>query len=154
MKPKEKRFESIKILISEHKISNQYELQAMLEAKGIQVTQATLSRDIQQLNLIKVRDENGDSFYQISEMNIYSKEVVNSNIIPSIEFSDTLAVMKTNPGYAMGIASDIDRLITEEIMGTIAGDDTILIILRKDVSKDKILKALTRIIPSIREFKK
>ncbi len=65
---------------------------------------------------------------------------------PNIEFSGNLAVVKTRPGYAMGIASDIDTHAPCEILGTIAGDDTILIIPREGISRDKIVKALAHFI--------
>ena len=154
MNQKDKRYEAIRELILNNRINNQTELLERLELKGFKSTQSTLSRDIKQMKLAKTPDKNGDYFYQLPELNIYAKEVINANITSSIEFSDTLAVIKTNPGYAMGIASDIDRFVTKEIMGTIAGDDTILIILRKNSSKNKIINALSRIIPSIREIKK
>lgn len=152
MKQKKKRLEALNKLISDQKINNQAELLKLMEQKGFSVTQATLSRDIKQLKIIKTPDENGSYFYQIPDANIYTKEVIHSNKTSSIEFSDALAVIKTPPGYAMGIASDIDRLVTEEIMGTIAGDDTILLILRKGIAKDQIMSALSQIIPSIREI--
>ena len=137
-----------------HKTNSQAELLELMRSKGFDVTQATLSRDIKQLKIIKTPDEKGNYYYRIPEQNIYAKEAVNANAIPSIEFSDTLAVMKTNPGYAMGIASDIDLSITEGIMGTIAGDDTILLILRKRFNKKQIINALSQILPSIREINK
>ena len=154
MKPKNKRWEAIRMLISDQKINNQTDLLELLKEKGIESTQATLSRDIKQLKIIKVPDEKGGYFYRIPEMNIYTKKGSgNINTISSIEFSDTLAVVKTNPGYAMGIASDIDSLVSKEIMGTIAGDDTILLIPRKGISKTQIMNALSQILPSIREIK-
>lgn len=152
MKQKEKRFKVIKKLISEHNINNQNELLELMTSKGFDITQATLSRDMKQLKVSKTPDEEGNYFYRISEMNIYANEDLVFNDFLSIEFSDTLAVMKTKPGYAMGIASDIDRSVKQGIMGTIAGDDTILLILRKDFDKNQIMSALTQFIPSIREI--
>lgn len=152
MRQKEKRLEIIKKLISEHKINNQAELLEWMKSKGFEATQATLSRDIKLLKIIKTPDEKGDYIYRIPEENIYAKEIISANTSPSIEFSDSLAVMKTSPGYAMGIASDIDQLITRGIMGTIAGDDTILLILRKGFVKSQIIDDLSQIIPSIREM--
>jgi Arginine repressor len=151
-KQKENRFEAIRKLILEYKINNQAELLEFMKSKGFDVTQATLSRDIKQLKVIKTPDEKGDYFYQIPDRNIYAKKSVNASPVPFIEFSDTLAVMKTSPGYAMGIASDIDQSAAEGIMGTIAGDDTILLILRKGFDKKQIINALSRIAPSIREI--
>ena len=154
MKQKDKRLEAIRELVSTNKINNQTDLLEYLKSKGFDVTQATLSRDIKQLKIVKIHHEDGDYVYHIPGMNIYANEVLNTNTIPSIEFSDTLAVMKTKPGYAMGIASDIDLYASDGIMGTIAGDDTILLILRKGINKDQIMNALSTIIPSIQEVKK
>ena len=65
---------------------------------------------------------------------------------PNIEFSGNLAVVKTRPGYAMGIASDIDSHAPSEILATIAGDDTILVIPRNGVSQEKVIAALSHFI--------
>jgi hypothetical protein len=67
----------------------------------------------------------------------------------NIEFSGNLAVLKTRPGYAMGIASDIDAKAPREILGTIAGDDTILLIPREGISREGVLQALAQFIPEI-----
>ena len=67
----------------------------------------------------------------------------------SIEFSGNLAVMKTRPGYAMAIAGEIDRRANEYILGTVAGDDTILLIPKDNISRKEVLKSLSTFIPDI-----
>ena len=150
MKTKEERLSTILELVSNSALSNQEDLLNLLCSKGFNVTQATLSRDIKQLKIIKTPDTNGNYIYTALEQNIYSnKDVFNNKGINlsatgflSLEFSDKLAVIKTRPGYAMGIASDIDQSISHLILGTIAGDDTILLIPREKVSRKEITDTL------------
>lgn len=129
-------------IIQTKTICNQEELLRALEEGGFQVTQATLSRDIKQLKVSKVHDANGDYVYHLGD---YSSPT-QATQRPTIEFSGNLAVVRTRPGYAMGIASDIDLHAPHEILATIAGDDTILIIPREGVSRDRVVKALSHFI--------
>lgn len=147
MRTKKERLDAICRIIQSNKIGNQEELLRQLENSGFQVTQATLSRDIKQLKVVKVHDDRGNYAYQLPDYSSFiqsGKEQTQHH--PNIEFSGNLAVVKTRPGYAMGIASDIDTHAPREIIGTIAGDDTILIIPREGISRDKIIKALSHFI--------
>ena len=110
------------------------------------VTQATLSRDIKQLKVAKVHDGTGDYVYRLPEESISKQAQPEGKKKPNIEFSGNLAVVKTRPGYAMGIASDIDSQAPSEILATIAGDDTILVIPRNGVSQEKVIAALSHFI--------
>lgn len=134
-------------LISTESINNQEQLSKRLCEMGFVVTQATLSRDIKQLKVIKVHDPNGMYVYQLPNKIAVaiSKAPVQKNH-SNIEFSGNLAVIKTRPGYAMGIASDIDTHAPKEILGTIAGDDTILVIPREGFSRENIVDALAHFI--------
>ena len=144
---KQERLSTISRLIKEGSIGSHEELQRKLKQEGFPVTQATLSRDIKQLKIVKAHDENGNYVYRLP---IYrSKESALSSVKSgkfNIEFSGNLAVIKTRPGYAMGIASDIDTNAPQEILGTIAGDDTILIIPREGFSRESVLDALSRFV--------
>lgn len=105
------------------------------------------SRDIKQLKVAKVHDANGDYVYCLPDYSaLIQPKKTQTQHHPNIEFSGNLAVVKTRPGYAMGIASDIDTHAPHEILGTIAGDDTILIIPREGISRDRIVKALSHFI--------
>lgn len=147
MSTKKERLDAICRIIQTEKIGNQEELLKQLENSGFQVTQATLSRDIKQLKVIKVHDGNGNYVYRLPDYSALMQPVKEqTQHHPNIEFSGNLAVVKTRPGYAMGIASDIDTHAPHEILGTIAGDDTILIIPREGISRDKIVKALAHFI--------
>lgn len=147
MSTKKERLDAICHVIQTEKIGNQEELLKQLEEKGFPVTQATLSRDIKQLKVVKVHDENGNYVYRLPDYSAFMQsENKQTQYHPNIEFSGNLAVVKTRPGYAMGIASDIDAHASHEILGTIAGDDTILIIPREGISRDNIVKALAHFI--------
>lgn len=147
MSTKKERLDAICHIIQSNQIGNQEELLKELENKGFQVTQATLSRDIKQLKVVKVHDEKGNYAYHLPNYSSFMQSTKEqTQLHPNIEFSGNLAVVKTRPGYAMGIASDIDTHAPREIIGTIAGDDTILIIPREGISRDKIVKALSHFI--------
>jgi transcriptional regulator of arginine metabolism len=147
MSSKEERLTAICHLIQTERIGNQEDLLKRLQANGFSVTQATLSRDIKQLKIAKVPDGNENYVYRIPEAGYpLQAQTRQAKQRPEIEFSGNLVVVKTRPGYAMGIASDIDAHAPREILGTIAGDDTILVIPREGYSRESIAAAIVRFI--------
>lgn len=146
MSTKKERLDAICRIIRTEAVSNQEELLRQLNASGFSITQATLSRDIKQLKVAKVHDGEGNYVYRLPEEAIRVEPKRETIKHPKIEFSGNLAVVKTRPGYAMGIASDIDTNAPGEILGTIAGDDTILIIPREGISRERIVQALAHFI--------
>ncbi len=154
---KKERHIAIRKAVKNHPISSQEELKSILEKDGILFAQATLSRDIKELKIVKSPDASGNYIYTFHGKNNYSYDItdsadeneLSSRITSSIEFSGNLAVLKTRPGYAMGIASDIDNLASKEILGTIAGDDTILLIPREGISRSTVIDVLQNIIPNL-----
>ncbi len=145
MNNREKRLEAIRNLLKNIAVSNQEDLVHLLIEKGFPITQATLSRDMRQLKVVKVPDGKGEYVYRLpDDIPVALPENENKQYHPNIEFSGNLVVIKTRPGYAMGIASDIDTNGSKEIAGTIAGDDTILVIPREGYTRDQIAKALLR----------
>jgi len=140
MSSKKDRLIAIRNIIREHAVESQEELLNILKSKGFEATQATLSRDIKQLKIIKSPDVEGNYIYTLSKENNYTSI---SGDFATIEFSGQLAVLKTRPGYASAIASDIDTKARHEIIGTIAGDDTILIIPREEVTRKEIMEVLS-----------
>lgn len=147
MKNKTDRLKVIKEVVSENLICNQDDLLKILKDKGFELTQATLSRDLKRLKITKSPTESGEYCYTINNTIITSKKV-DSKIIGnnSLEFSGQLAVLKTRSGYASGIAAEIDSRASSAILGTIAGDDTILIIPREGFSRTEITKILSNVI--------
>ena len=149
------RHQAIRKIITEHKIGGQEELLSHLARKGFHLTQATLSRDLRALKIAKAADIHGTYHYvlpQIANNPVHpiltNREKIQQGGI-SIEFSGQFAVLKTRPGYANGIAADIDGKQIPEIMGTIAGDDTVLLILRENISKNHIMDILSGFIPNL-----
>ncbi|MFS0722746.1 transcriptional regulator AhrC/ArgR [Paenibacillus sp. 1P07SE] len=131
-----KGYRHIKIreLIGSHDIETQDALVDMLRSSGMQVTQATVSRDIKELQLIKVPTESGNYKYAMPQEQRYIpihklKRALLDHFV-HIDYTDHLVVMKSLPGTANAFGSLIDNMEWEEIMGTICGDDTILIICR------------------------
>ena len=147
MNARKQRLSVIENILRTEVIRSQDDLQKSLTDRGFEVAQATLSRDIRQLKIVKTPDSEGNYMYILPEMAIKEPSLpVPLFDEPTVEFSNNLAVIKTRPGYAMGIASDIDKHAPEEILGTIAGDDTILVIPREGYSRIQISEVLTKLL--------
>jgi transcriptional regulator of arginine metabolism len=151
MKAKDERLSKITELVRNNVINNQEELLILLNDNGFIITQATLSRDIKKLKIIKSPGADGNYIYTVSDgfirnslsLNI-KKELDELSVLGflSLDFSGNLAVIRTRPGYAMGIASDIDKRSPHAVLGTIAGDDTILLIPREGFDRMQIINTL------------
>ena len=117
-------------LIHEYEIETQEELAAHLNQAGYSVTQATISRDIRELNLTKVTGKSGRSHYEVlhnSRQNLSEKySRVLRDAFLSMDMAQNILVIKTVPGMAMAVAAALDELSWKEIVGCIAGDDTIM----------------------------
>ena len=146
MSTKKERLKAICKIIRSEAVENQEQLMKRLNEEGFIVTQATLSRDIRQLKVAKIHDASGAYLYKLPEQSFLNTPKGTNTPYSNIEFSGNLAIIKTKPGYAMAIASDIDANTPDEIIGTIAGDDTILIIPREGYSRESITKALLHFI--------
>ncbi len=157
MKKKNSRLDAIKIIISSKEIGCQEELLRELTGEGFRLTQATLSRDLKQLKVAKAASMNGNYVYVLPNNTMYKRmteqhsvgELLMQNGFKSIEFSGNLAVIKTRPGYASSLAYDIDNRDFNEILGTVAGDDTILLVLREGCTRVELKNALSQVIPTI-----
>ena len=157
MKDKNNRLDAIKMIISSKEVGSQEELLQALSKEGFRLTQATLSRDLKQLKVAKAASMNGNYVYVLPNNTMYKRmvepqtatEMLMNNGFKSIEFSRNIAVIKTRPGYASSLAYDIDMHDIPEILGTIAGDDTIILVLREDVGRGELRYALSEIIPNI-----
>ena len=127
------RQEKILELIRDHDIDTQEKLVTMLRKEGFKVTQATVSRDIRELNLVKVMGKNGRSCYAEApgaghKVNERFKKILRETI-QSINAAENLIVIKTLSGCASAAAEAIDTNQFPEIIGTLAGDNTILLII-------------------------
>lgn len=154
MRFKNDRLEAIKLLISSQEIGSQKELLEALEAEGFIVTQATLSRDLKQLKVAKAASMNGRYVYVLPNETMYrrvqkplpAREMMLTPGFLSIQFSGNIGVIKTRPGYASSIAYNIDNSDIPEILGTIAGDDTIMIVVKEGVQESEIIDLLHELV--------
>ena len=152
MKGKLERQRLIREVIKDNKVSNQEELSVLLEGRGLCVAQATLSRDIRELRITKIHDGNGYrySLPQAGQLRGSLRESsMTSDSIDSLEFSGSMAVIKTRPGHAGMIASIIDEGHFQEVMGTLAVDDTILLVLSEGSTNDAVDKSLSEMFKGI-----
>jgi len=158
MKEKNNRLEALRLIISSQQLGSQDELLNALQKEGFKLTQATLSRDLKQLKVAKAATMAGNYIYVLPNDTMYKRISTPSNIkemmqVPgfiSINFSGNIGVIKTRPGYASAIAWNIDSSDIPEIIGTIAGDDTIFIVIKEGVKHQEVIEALNDIIPSMR----
>ncbi|AEG15485.1 arginine repressor, ArgR [Desulfofundulus kuznetsovii DSM 6115] len=137
-------------IIRQQVIETQEELAEALRAAGFPVTQATVSRDIRELGLVKVPGE-GNTFRYAApgetpplRRDERLKRLLRSSV-QLIDFSENLVVVKTLPGEAQGVASAIDQAAWPEIIGTVAGDDTILIIVKPKKLVTTVLQRLNQL---------
>lgn len=128
MSAKSQRQNLIKELLNTKVISSQEELARLLDKKDIHATQATLSRDFAELGVVRVVTENGIRYiFNSDEAGKQISKLISYEII-SIESNENLIVLRTLAGRAQGVAHYIDRLNKQEILGTVGGDDTVLVI--------------------------
>lgn len=154
MKTKDRRLEAIKMIISGKEVGSQEEVLNELHKEGFTLTQATLSRDLKQLKVAKAASMNGKYVYVLPNETMYRRshkplsagEMLSNPGFLSINFSGNLGVIKTRPGYASSIAYNIDNSNVPEILGTIAGDDTIIIVLREGVDHNALIDGINDIV--------
>ena len=151
---KEGRHNTIKEIITNHKISSQEELLSRLIDLGFELTQATLSRDLKKLKVGRIPSESGFT-YVISEDVVGLQDNGASSPIAygflAIEFSGNMIVIKTLPAYSHTIADAIDKAEMNEILGTIAGNDTVFAVAREGCRPKDIKKAFIKAIPELKE---
>ena len=136
---KNRRHEAILEIITEQPVATQELLIELLAKRGIKTTQATLSRDIQQLSLVKQRDENGIYRYSLPATAAVEKSLFEEAVI-SVDYAMNTIVLKCRAGMAQGTCAAIDSVNHEGIVGTIAGDDTIFILVRSESDAKKLCK--------------
>ena len=160
MKTKKERLVKIVDLIKTHHIENHEHLLKLLDEAGYEVAQATLSRDLNSLRVVKMRDDEGKFFYHLppekeNREEEFGQEATTSHVnfladgFKSLVFSGNMGVIKTIPGYASSIADIIDGKEIFEILGTIAGDDTILLVVREEVTRKEVAQSLIDIFPRL-----
>lgn len=142
---KKKRLAKILELIDEYDIETQESIQAYLLDSGIDVTQATVSRDIKELKLVKVQTSSGISKYVAPKIDNKKQQKFNAFFISSIihvDFALNTVVVKCGVGMAQAACASFDSMDFSEVVGTIAGDDTVFILMRNEASASDLYKSL------------
>lgn len=144
------RHQKIMEIIQEKEVETQEELAALLTQEGFAVTQATVSRDIKQLNLFKLPSKSGKQCYATRTS---SEPMMNEKLIRvlkdgfvSMDNAQNILVVKTVSGMAMAVAAAIDAIQMQEIVGSIAGDDTVMCAVRSVEDVDRVMSKLERIV--------
>lgn len=154
MATRQDRLDIIKQIIQTQEIGNQEELAQALAKKGHNLTQSSLSRDLKLLKVVKGFAPGGKNIYMMPDHPKYQRVREHRetgtailNGFMSVRISGQLAVIKCRPGYASGLASDIDNAKFPEIIGTIAGDDTIFLALEEGFEREALENDLRSIAP-------
>ena len=158
MKDKKNRLEALRLIISSQQMGSQEELLNALQNEGFNLTQATLSRDLKQLKVAKAATMSGNYVYVLPNESMYKRVSTHSSVremmqMPgfiSITYSGNMGVIKTRPGYASAIDWNIDRSDIPEILGTIAGDDNIFIVIKEGVSHREVTESLKEVVPNMK----
>jgi len=136
---KAQRQHAVERLLAEHQVTSQGHLVDMLGAAGFDATQATVSRDLEELGAVKVRIHGGDSIYAIPEI-AHQRTVpedhlrrVFSDWVVDVAVNTPLIVLRTPPGSAHVVASALDRSARPDVIGSVAGDDTIMVLISPGV---------------------
>lgn len=161
MKKKADRLGTIKMIISSQEIRLQEELMQELQKEGFSVTQATLSRDLKQLKVAKAANPEGNYVYVLPNDVMYRRQtrqrvsdMLNASGFVSVDVAANIVVIHTRPGYASGMAYDIDNKKPEGVLGTIAGDDTIMMVTSSRLTKNQVMEILEKVFPNMQENNK
>ena len=149
---KNERLNIIKKVVSEELIGSQEELIKHLEKHGVKATQSTLSRDFKEINISKMPHPEKGYVYVLSE-SLGSEPTTNSanlaDAILSVKFSHNLCVLTTKSGYASAISVIIDSRKNKDILGSLAGDNNILLVMAEQTSHSDVEEFLASIFPNL-----
>ena len=143
---KRNRHSRILRIITENPIQTQEQLTEILKKEGFAVTQATVSRDIKELGLVKVSSTEGGYRYaqgktgrETGNITVFSKTVI------SVEYALHTVVIKTYAGMAQAVAASLDATPEEDVLGSVAGDDTVVLIMKNEAAAERIVPKLERL---------
>jgi transcriptional regulator of arginine metabolism len=146
---KQQRQHRIAKLLEQHAVTSQPQLVDLLAADGVVATQATVSRDLEEVGAIKVRAAGGDSVYAIPDLpkeqrapEDHLRRVLGDWVV-EVAHSGNIVVLRTPPGSAHVVGSALDRAGLSDILGTVAGDDTLLVVAAERVGGAKVAKKLS-----------
>jgi transcriptional regulator of arginine metabolism len=136
-------------LLEKQAVSSQQQLAELLNAAGVEATQATVSRDLEEIGAVKVRAAGGESVYAVPDLpkdrvapEEHLRRVLGDWVV-EVSSSANLVVVRTPPGSAHVVASALDRAGLVEVLGTVAGDDTIIIVAVEDVGGPALAERLS-----------
>jgi len=148
---KKERLSAIKKIVLENPVSTQEELILLLKEAGYNVTQATASRDINELGLVKTSDSSGRSRYSFSERGMVQstarryRTILRESII-SADIAQNLVVIKCHTGMGNAACESLDNIVSDDVVGTIAGDNTIFVACRDDAAAERTRMMIVGII--------
>ena len=141
------RLKIIREIVRDNKISTQDELISRLKDKGLDITQSTVSRDIRSLNLVKVRGTDQNEYYSYGtkytgdpQLEMKRVRLKFRDSVVSVERANNIIVIRTSPGEAQGVAAVIDGSNFDKILGTVAGDDTIICVIDNETNAEKMVE--------------
>ena len=139
-------------LLEQNLVSSQMQLSELLKNKGVEITQGTLSRDLDELGAKKIRPDSGRAFYAVGNTEetlapttVGTREKLRKmldDLLVSSDHSGNIAVLRTPPGAAAFLASFIDMVSMDEVVGTIAGDDTVFVLARDPLTGKELVDLL------------
>ena len=140
-------------ILAKTRVSSQVQLAELLLDEGFDITQATLSRDLDELGAKKVRPDNGRAYYVVGHVEQTLAEHLSGpreklrrmldELVVAVDSSGNTTVLRTPPGAAQYLASFIDRVGLDEVVGSIAGDDTIFVLAREPMTGRELGELLT-----------
>ena len=148
MSTKAQRQQALIRIIENAEVSSQTQLQKLLAKEGIKATQVTVSRDLEEVGAIKVRSSSGDTVYAIATFEPARRAAsdqlrrVISEWVAEVSHSGQMVVLRTPPGCAHVVASALDRAAPNGLLGTVAGDDTIICVATENVGGKKLANEL------------
>lgn len=146
MTPKSERQSAIRDLVATRDVSSQEELRRLLGKRGWDVTQSTLSRDLHELRLARIPDGQGKPRYAFSDPGpeelLPQLQALLPQLITGVESVQVMVVVRTMASGAQPVAAALDSAAWPDVLGTIAGDDTVLIICRSTQGRDRVVKRL------------
>lgn len=145
---KAQRQHRIAQMLEQHPVTSQLQLVDLLAAAGIEATQATVSRDLEEMGAVKVRVRGGDSVYAVPELpkdhhapEEHLRRVLGDWVV-DVQRSGNIVLVRTPPGSAHVVASALDRAAPPDILGTVAGDDTVIVIATEDAGGPRVQQRL------------
>lgn len=147
---KSRRHFAIRDILAGERIATQEELCAALRSRGYEVTQATVSRDIKELRLTKIPDESGYRYAfpasQGPRSSFERMKRVFQDSVTYLDYSENIIIIKTLPGLAQPVGAVIDSMENEYILGNVAGDDTIFVLIKPKNETENVLKGFRKLI--------